>query len=129
MDDTASSPSGELVKASLTRVETLETIEVLWNPAVYPPSSFPDGPPIIVTQTERYYPMVSSASASAASLRPQYVWDCMFRRFQGRVLVAIFVYRVAMPGGGGVAQADGEYLHDAGALFGFVVSEDGRCGV
>ena len=35
MDDTASSPSGELVKASLTRVETLETIEVLWNPARY----------------------------------------------------------------------------------------------
>ncbi|NNF44220.1 MAG: prepilin-type N-terminal cleavage/methylation domain-containing protein [Phycisphaerales bacterium] len=49
-------------------------------------------PEFVVTQQERSYPMASAA-------RPQYVWECMFRRFQGRVLVAIFVYRATAPGG------------------------------
>lgn len=62
-------------------------------------------PRIIFTQSERYYPQVSRAYTGTAAApvvrpsRPQYVWDCMFRRFQGRVLVAIFVYRVNLPGG------------------------------
>jgi prepilin-type N-terminal cleavage/methylation domain-containing protein len=54
-------------------------------------------PRMIITQRERYYPMMADSSGRPA--RPQYVWDCMFRRHQGRVLVAIFVYRVNMPGG------------------------------
>lgn len=55
-----------------------------------------DAPKIILTQQERFYPLNSGRE------RPQYVWDCLFRRFQGRILVAIFVYRVTSPGGGGV---------------------------
>jgi hypothetical protein len=52
-------------------------------------------PKVIITQRERYWPM---EPVSGAGL-PQYVWECMFRRFQGRVQVAIFVYRVSFPGG------------------------------
>jgi len=62
-------------------------------------------PPIIITQSERYYPQVSQAYVGTVAQpmerapRPQYVWDCMFRRFQGKIQVAIFVYRVNTPGG------------------------------
>ena len=63
------------------------------------PAAPPD-PPIIITQSEHYYPMRSQLSTDPFPPRPQYVWDCMFRRFQGKVLVAIFVYRVTIPGGG-----------------------------
>lgn len=61
-------------------------------------------PRVIITQTDRYYPMRSQVYPTAASdpARPQYVWDCMFRRFNGRVQVAIFVYRVTAQGGGPV---------------------------
>ena len=52
-------------------------------------------PEIMITQGERSYPL--------GSQRPQYVWDCMFRRFEGRIHVAIFVYRVGKPGGGSVS--------------------------
>ena len=31
--------------------------------------------------------------------RPQYVWECMFRRYGGKVQACIFVYRVQAPGG------------------------------
>ena len=60
-------------------------------------------PIFIVTQQERYYPMRSLNSADPRPPRPQYVWDCMFRRFQGKVMVAIFVYRTTIVGGGDVA--------------------------
>lgn len=60
----------------------------------------------IITQQERYYPQGTqlsvALSGSAGQIerdQPQYVWDCMFRRFQGRVQVAIFVYRVSRSGG------------------------------
>ena len=62
-----------------------------------------DTPPaIIFTQEERFYPQGSQVPSDQLGKRPpkpQYVWDCMFRRFQGKVLVAIFVYRVGVPGG------------------------------
>ncbi|MCH8344490.1 MAG: hypothetical protein IH983_10935 [Planctomycetes bacterium] len=77
--------------------------EIPWSLFVYG-SSLPV-PPIIITQGERYYPMFNEPLPGAASKfpsRPQYVWDCMFRRFQGKIMVAIFVYRVTIPGGGGV---------------------------
>ncbi len=70
--------------------------EIPWNTLRYGPNP-PDAPDIVIGQHERYYPM--------RSLKPQYVWDCMFRRFQGKVLVAIFVYRVTIPGGGRVTYA------------------------
>lgn len=89
--------------------------QVLWgipyNPARYAilpassaPGNLPDWrrafpePRVIVTQRERYWPM-GSTFVGATSERPQYAWECMFRRFNGRVQVAIFVYRVSFPGG------------------------------
>lgn len=70
--------------------------EIPWNSRLYgfdPPTR-----PAIITQRERYYPMPPLGSTE--QVRPQYVWDCMFRRFNGKILVAIFVYRVTVPGGG-----------------------------
>jgi len=46
-----------------------------------------DEPMVTILQSERVWPQ--------GSARPQYVWDCMFRRYQGRIQVAIFVYRVS----------------------------------
>ncbi len=48
-------------------------------------------PLVMVTQDERGWPRGADA--------PEYYWDCMFRRYQGRVQVAIFVYRVGFNGG------------------------------
>jgi hypothetical protein len=62
-------------------------------------------PLIAISQGERYYPIASEAVLAVPGAevpKPQYAWDCMFRRFQGRVLVAIFVYRVQLVGGGSV---------------------------
>ena len=70
-----------------------DTPPIPWN---LPRLGNGNAPEIILTQQERFYPLNSGRE------RPQYVWDCMFRRFQGRILVAIFVYRVTSPGGGGV---------------------------
>jgi len=61
-----------------------------WNPRT--------GLPIVViTQGERAFPQVPEGSGSTQ--RPAYFWECMFRRFAGRIQVAVFVYRVS-PGGG-----------------------------
>ncbi|MCA9284558.1 MAG: prepilin-type N-terminal cleavage/methylation domain-containing protein [Phycisphaerales bacterium] len=51
-------------------------------------------PRVLVTRRERLYPMTLSADLSGA----QYAWDCAFRRFQGRILVAVFVYRINRTG-------------------------------
>jgi prepilin-type N-terminal cleavage/methylation domain-containing protein len=64
------------------------------------PAFDPAPPRILFSQTERYYP-ASTQNTTIDVGKPQYVWDCMFRRFQGKIMVAIFVYRVAQPGGGG----------------------------
>ena len=70
-------------------------IGIPWNSNFY---GVTDGPMITFNQGERSYPMQSQKNQS---LTPsQYVWDCMFRRYQGNILVAIFVYRVTVPGGG-----------------------------
>jgi hypothetical protein len=55
----------------------------------------------IITQQERFYPQQSSAGTDGtlAFNKPQYTWECMFRRHSGRVQVAIFVYRVVPPPG------------------------------
>lgn len=71
-----------------------DTFQIPWNFNAFPGYTVDDAPLIIITQDERFYPAGRSVGA-----RPQYVWDCMFRRFQGRVLVAIFVYRVTAQGG------------------------------
>ncbi len=69
-----------------------------WNVAKY--GDEPPSPPIIITQGERYYPMQTEHERGFRPVpdKPQYVWDCMFRRFQGKILVAIFVYRVNLGG-------------------------------
>jgi prepilin-type N-terminal cleavage/methylation domain-containing protein len=60
-------------------------------------------PLAIITQQERWWPasppVRTAEEASGAVLRrPQFAWDCMFRRFEGRILVAVFVYRVSQAG-------------------------------
>lgn len=52
-------------------------------------------PKIRILQGERQYPMWSGVPEDRPTA--QYYWDCMFRRYDGRVLVAIFVYRVVDP--------------------------------
>jgi len=69
-------------------------------------------PIVLITQGERAYPQVPEEGGSTQ--RPVYFWECMFRRFGGRIQVAVFVYRVA-PGGGeprqySVAQGTGAAL-------------------
>jgi prepilin-type N-terminal cleavage/methylation domain-containing protein len=70
-----------------------------WNKYRFNDSDYPE-PRFIITQQERYYPMVSTEGAGDRPSQPMYVWDCMFRRYQGRIYVAIFVYRVTTSGGG-----------------------------
>ncbi|MEM7227964.1 MAG: prepilin-type N-terminal cleavage/methylation domain-containing protein [Planctomycetota bacterium] len=55
----------------------------------------------VITRQERFYPQQSASSAGGPEdfEKPQYVWDCMFRRYNGRIQVAIFVYRVIPPPG------------------------------
>jgi hypothetical protein len=64
----------------------------------------PTPPRRLITRTERYYPMDSAIPIERNVLQedvlgrmPEYVWDCMFRRYQGKVYVAVFVYRVSSP--------------------------------
>ncbi len=65
-------------------------------------------PLVTVKQRERFWPMGSGFGPGQQ--RPEFAWDCMFRRYQGRVQVAIFVYRVNAantPGGYAVCQDAG----------------------
>ena len=68
--------------------------------------SDPSGPqPVIrIFAGERQYPMWNGDPA----YRPEadYYWDCMFRRYEGRILVAIFVYRVVDSSQRGVFTVD-----------------------
>lgn len=71
-----------------------------------------DPPHIVFTQEERYWPQQSATAIAAGGAQaepPQYVWDCAFRRFQGRILVAIFVYRVDSAGGQGLPYMASEH--------------------
>ncbi|MFZ9692203.1 MAG: type IV pilus modification PilV family protein, partial [Phycisphaerales bacterium] len=73
--------------------------EVPWNRRKFGPAAndgSPGGFPLVVFEPwERAYPSFAPGTPEAASTRPEYFWECMFRRFQGRVQVAIFVYRVS----------------------------------
>jgi len=66
-------------------------------------------PAAIITSQERWWPAMppsrlltggdpAGEANAQARRRPQFVWDCMFRRFEGRILVAVFVYRVGTAG-------------------------------
>lgn len=52
-------------------------------------------PAAFILQEERTWPQGAGSRTSPG----QYYWECMFRRFQGKMYVAIIVYRVAPPGG------------------------------
>ena len=54
-------------------------------------------PAVFITQRERYWPMPINAIGITPT--PKYVWDCMFRKFNGRILVGVFVYRVVPANG------------------------------
>ena len=54
-------------------------------------------PLVLLTRQERSYPM--GVPGAPKSKRPQFFWECMFRKFAGRIQVAIFVYRVVDGGG------------------------------
>jgi len=48
---------------------------------------------IFVTQRERYWPQPLDGVGKVDA--PRYLWDCMFRRLNGKVQVALFVYRLS----------------------------------
>jgi prepilin-type N-terminal cleavage/methylation domain-containing protein len=56
-------------------------------------------PLVLIGQRERSWPMSSEFGTGSTADRPQYHWEVMFRKFQGRVWAAVFVYRVGFPGG------------------------------
>ena len=64
-----------------------------FNRSKYDPAYGGADPLKTITQEERFWPLGSGYGQGEK--RPQYAWECMFRRHQGRVQVAIFVYRVA----------------------------------
>lgn len=77
---------------------------------------FTDGevePRVTFSQEDRCWPAGSGferiyAPDGPFAEKPQYVWDCMFRRFQGRVQVAIFVYRVKTQNAAGPYRTTGD---------------------
>jgi prepilin-type N-terminal cleavage/methylation domain-containing protein len=57
-------------------------------------------PSVTFTQAERSWPQGNPKYGTASSIPlSTYYWDCMFRKNGGRVQVAVFVYRVNIPGG------------------------------
>jgi prepilin-type N-terminal cleavage/methylation domain-containing protein len=73
--------------------------EVPWNRRKFGPAADDGSPgafPLVVFEPwERAYPSFAPGTPESQASPPEYFWDCMFRRFQGRVQVAIFVYRVS----------------------------------
>ncbi len=60
----------------------------------------PNGVPNhVITLAERTYPQDRPGDSVGDRVTPQFYWECAFRRFQGRIQVAIFVYRVTLPAG------------------------------
>jgi|GEM_PF-340230 len=49
-------------------------------------------PGVFISQRDRYWPIPELTTG--AIVPPKYVWDCMFRRYGGRVQAAVFVYRI-----------------------------------
>lgn len=74
----------------------------------YNASKYAQSPPVAISQRERFWPMLAEGQTS--STPPQYVWDVMFRKFGGKMQVAVFVFRVVRAGG-----AAGEYQASAPA--------------
>ncbi|MBC8523168.1 prepilin-type N-terminal cleavage/methylation domain-containing protein [PVC group bacterium] len=83
-----------------------------YNLEKHPNLSYTDGPsddkapPVMrITAAERQYPMwdgdprgiTTEVYDPTSRDGGKYYWDCMFRRYEQRVLVAIFVYRIVEP--------------------------------
>ncbi|MBT6282636.1 MAG: prepilin-type N-terminal cleavage/methylation domain-containing protein [Phycisphaerae bacterium] len=75
-------------------------------PDIYDEGTFVDiNPPVMrIMASERQYPMWDGLPEDRP--KAQYYWDCMFRRYEGRILVAIFVYRVIDPSQTGAYTVD-----------------------
>jgi len=67
-------------------------------------SDEPGTPLVRIFASERQYPMWDGAPEDRP--KSQYYWDCMFRRYEGRILVAVFVYRVIDPSQTGAYTVD-----------------------
>lgn len=68
----------------------------LYSPFNPTPTHVDTPPLVLISQEERSYPQ--GGSSGSGSKRPLYYWDCMFRKFEGRIQVAVFVYRVVSAG-------------------------------
>ena len=91
------------------------------DPAVQNPSPRP--PVIRISAGERQYPMWNGDPRYENANVPipfdindrpstAYYWDCMFRRYEGRILVAVFVYRIVEPGSQDISGAYVVDTHD-----------------
>jgi prepilin-type N-terminal cleavage/methylation domain-containing protein len=87
--------SGYVSSSSTGNLQSFPTLHGI----PYNRNDFAAAPRFIITREERYYPM-GTQLANGSHPKPQFVWDCMFRRYQGKIMVAIFVYRASVPGGG-----------------------------
>jgi len=71
---------------------------------------------VTFTQAERSWPQGNPKYGTASSIPlSTYYWDCMFRKNGGRVQVAVFVYRVNIPGGDSRPYTVGPYTSVTGA--------------
>ena len=98
-DDNEVSPGSLLIFRNLLRPQGVNATasELPWNRRAFgPPDAGSAGtfPIIVVEPWERAFPSFPPGSEMGVENPPQYFWECMFRRHQGRILVAIFVYRV-----------------------------------
>lgn len=92
-------PTGHPLSPPTRRLFGIPFNTLKYTPATSFSTSGTGPPRILILQNERFYPMAPRMYVPPGDApRPQYMWDCMFRRFEGRILVAIFVYRVNMPG-------------------------------
>ncbi len=87
--------------SSFGPVASANDIFLPFNPRKWfdPFTNEPIAPRFVFTRTERMYPQGDNVRGEGIIENGRYYWDCMFRRFQGRILVAIFVYRVTTPPG------------------------------
>lgn len=101
-------PSGVIFASEFAEgwpTQAAENDRVLYGiPHTNQPGNRP--PRRIITQEERFYPLQRrgiepdlgvSPDETERTHPPQFVWECMFRRHQGRIQVAVFVYRVSNP--------------------------------
>lgn len=91
-------PAGRLFGIPFNRAKYPLYDIALDNPAAIPASLDLQAllePVVTFSQAERSYPQRGSGDVTV----PTYHWECMFRRTGGKVQVAVFVFRVTVPGG------------------------------